>query len=278
MSLYNSWSPYNAETYIFKQRAEYRSVLDSFVSQFESIRSYNRLGSSVGDACSQLDTTWTQIRQLLTQDQAIPQTMLPDVVRRYTHASSMLEVANQDKANPSKWLRRQFQDFFNFLDGVPFPIQQSDAIRPLPNISPLGLRTELAENITYRWEEAMRCFTAEAYLSCIVMLGGLLEGLLLGVMQKNPSTANQCKSTPRSKDTGKPEGFSRWTLNEMITVARECSWLDYDAQKFSHALRDYRNLIHPHEQIQQATTPDDSSCRISFEITHKAVSDLLKAL
>jgi len=203
--------------------------------------------------------------------------MLPEVVRQYPHATSMFEVANQDKTNPSTWLRRQFQDFFNFLDGMP-PVKQLDEIRPLPDISPLGLRSELAGNIVYRWEEAMRCLTAKAYLSCIIMLGGLLEGILLGMIQKYPGKANQCQSTPHSKDTGKPEGFSRWTLNDMIAVARECSWLDYDTQKFSHALRDYRNLVHPHEQIRQSTTPDESSCRISFEVTQKAIFDLLKVV
>ena len=264
---------YNPESTLY---TELRSVLDGFTSRFELIRP-NYRSNMMRDACSQLDEDWVRIRQVFLRDQIIPREALPEVFWQYSHASSMFDVANQD-IDPSLWLRKQFHEFFNFLDGGPLPGKSTDDIRPLPDISPLGLWPELAENIVYRWEEARICFTAKAYLSCIVMLGGLLEGLLLGVIQKNPDKANQCKSTPRSKDTGKPERFSNWTLNNMITVARECGWLDYDAQKFSHALRDYRNLIHPHEQIQQATTPNEGSCRISFEVAQKAISDLLKIL
>lgn len=139
---------------------------------------------------------------------------------------------------------------------------------PSPDFLSLGLKPELVESLKKRWEEAQRCDKAGAHLSAIIMMGSILEGLLLGVFEQDPETANKGRRGP-------PKKFSDWKLAEMIDVARQGGWFDLDVQKFSHALRDFRNLIHPSHQVQQKTYPDADTCRISWEVVQAAVNDLV---
>ena len=64
----------------------------------------------------------------------------------------------------------------------------------------------------------------------------------------------------------------------MINVAHELEWIDLDVKKFSHALRDFRNFIHPHEQMLQQSFPDKDTCTISWYVVQAAINDLVKKL
>jgi hypothetical protein len=131
---------------------------------------------------------------------------------------------------------------------------------------------KLAEILAQRCRESIRTFEAEAYLSTIVLLGSILEGTLLDKIQSNPEQANRSKSTP--KKDGKPLPFSEWTLSNLIAVACECDWLDRDVKAFSEALRDYRNLIHPREQLRHQIYPDAGTCQVARTVVEAALEDL----
>ena len=139
---------------------------------------------------------------------------------------------------------------------------------PSPDFLSLGLKPELVESLKNRWEEAQRCDKAGAHLSAIIMMGSILEGLLLGVFEQDPKTANKCRSAPR-------KNFSDWKLAEMIDVAHQGGWFGSHVQKFSHVLRDFRNFIHPSHQVQQKTYPDADTCSISWKVVQAAVNGLI---
>jgi hypothetical protein len=147
----------------------------------------------------------------------------------------------------------------------------------LPDFVPLVKDSELARVLEIRWEESNRTFRAEAYLSTIVLLGSILEGVLLAKVQQNPKQANQAKSAPKDQN-GKPLPFDRWRLNHLITVAHECGWLDADVRVLSYILRDYRNLVHPREQAKRGLFPDAGTCRMAQEVVAAAFEDLVKLL
>jgi hypothetical protein len=130
----------------------------------------------------------------------------------------------------------------------------------------------LANVLLLRWQESRRTLNAEAYLSTIVLLGSILEGVLLDKVQKNPKEANQAKSTPKLK--GQPLKFSEWRLTDLIAVACELKWLRQDIQAFSHTLREYRNLIHPRLQSERDVLPDQHICNIADEIVGATFDDL----
>jgi hypothetical protein len=157
-------------------------------------------------------------------------------------------------------------------------IQQD--VKPLeaPDFLSLGLEPEVGELLEDRWNEVQRCMDAGAYLSAIIMMGSLLEGLLLGVCKKNPAEANKCTSAPKDLETGKVKKFRDWTLAQMIDVAHQVEWLEKDVKDFSHALREFRNLVHPYEQIRTQAKPNADTCRISWLVVQAAVNDLAAKL
>lgn len=160
-------------------------------------------------------------------------------------------------------------------DGEP-----AEELKPLPppDFLALGLEPGVGEILQKRWEESQRCIDAEAYLSATIIMGSMLEGLLLGVCQRNPKVANQSLSAPKNRETGKVKPFTDWKLSEMIDVAHQVEWLGLDVKKFSHALREFRNLIHPYEQMMTRMNPDSDTCQISWFVVQAAVNDLAKQL
>lgn len=145
----------------------------------------------------------------------------------------------------------------------------------VPDFNQLTSDKVLANNLRQRWEEAQRCLTANAYLATVLLLGSILEGVLLVVIQANPAEANKSVKSP--KDTnGKPRSFREWSLNDYIEVTCDCGWLQGDRLRFSHALRESRNLIHPMQQRMVGGWPNENSCRICWEVVNAAIADLLK--
>ena len=147
-----------------------------------------------------------------------------------------------------------------------------------PDFLSIGLKPEIDKILKNRWDEAQRCGTVGAYLSAIIIMGSILEGLLLGIFQQYPAEANKCANAPKGLKTQKIKKFSDWKLAEMIDVAHQIGWINTDVQKFSHALRDFRNLIHPYEQMNTKIYPDADTYQISWSVVQAAVNDLVSKL
>jgi hypothetical protein len=159
------------------------------------------------------------------------------------------------------------------------PAKQESELKPLPrpNFLVLGLEPGIGELLGTRWDEAQRCVDAKAYLAANIIMGSLLEGLLLGAFQRFPRDANTSSSAPRDS-AGKVRKLHDWSLSQMIDVAHQIGWLGLDVKKFSHALRDFRNLIHPYEQMLSKANPDADTCGISWLVVQATVNDLAKKL
>ena len=153
-------------------------------------------------------------------------------------------------------------------------------LKPLPPPDFLNLDIEpgLGEILSDRWHQSQRCLNAEAYLAATIIMGSMLEGMLLSILQKFPKEANVCKSAPHDPRTRKVKYFANWSLSDMINVAHEAGWLDLDVKKFSHALREFRNLIHPYQQMIVKAFPDKDTCEISWLVVQAAANDLARKL
>lgn len=105
-------------------------------------------------------------------------------------------------------------------------------------------------------------------------MGSILEGVLLHKVEHNMKTANQAKAAPKDK-TGTTKPVHDWSLSALIDVAHEVGWLQGDVKRFSHALRDSRNIVHPYMQRLHNERPDSDTCSICWQVVRAAVSDLL---
>lgn len=143
---------------------------------------------------------------------------------------------------------------------------------PPPNFDKLRLESGISEILLNRWIEIQACIDSNATVSAVIMMGSMMEGFLMGTMQKYPRLANLASSAPKREH--KVKYFSEWTLNDMIEVAHELDWIQLDVKKFSHALRDFRNIIHPYQQLAYRTYPDQDTCYISWLVVQAACNDI----
>lgn len=156
------------------------------------------------------------------------------------------------------------------------PVKPKDKpIEAPPDFGQLVQDNSLAEILTFRWDEAQRCVRGSAHLSAIVMMGSVLEGVLLHKVESNPAIATQAKTAPKDR-TGTSKPIHEWSLSALIDVAYEVGWLQGDVKRFSHALRESRNVVHPYVQRLLQDKPDEDTCRICWQVVRAAVADLLE--
>lgn len=141
------------------------------------------------------------------------------------------------------------------------------------NISKIGLDPYFSQNITARLKEAEFCAKGEAPLSAVVMIGSILEGILLGIALMYPKDFNTAQSAPKNKE-GKVKFFQEWSLNDLIDVSTEVGCLKLDVKKFSHFVRDFRNYIHPNQQIVCKFTPDKNTALICLQVLKAAICQI----
>ena len=79
---------------------------------------------------------------------------------------------------------------------------------------------------------------------------------------------------PKKKKTGKVKQFHEWSLSGFIDVARELRIIQHDTQKFSHSLRDFRNYIHPFEQMSSGFKPREHTAKICLQVLKAAIYEI----
>lgn len=150
------------------------------------------------------------------------------------------------------------------------------AAGPTPDFTHLTSDQPLAFILAGRWREAELAFSARAYLATVVMLGSLMEGLLLAVVNQYPREANLARSAPKHKETGKAINFGEWSLSTLIEVAFENRWIQSDAKRFSHSLREFRNLVHPWLHRSTEEVPDEDTAVICWQVVKATLNDLAR--
>jgi hypothetical protein len=141
------------------------------------------------------------------------------------------------------------------------------------DISQLNLDSVVTSILQDRVAEIQACPRTKVSLGTIFLLGSTLEGVLLGCMLKDvPKFASSLKA-PKDK-SGKVRAIYDWKLSEMIDVAADMSLLGLDVKKFSHSMRDFRNYIHPYQQMSQNFNPDEHTVAICWQVFKAAFRDL----
>lgn len=142
-----------------------------------------------------------------------------------------------------------------------------------PNVQKLPIEAQAVKIIENRLVEARTAMGAGAYLSVIFLCGSVLEAVLLGAAQKEPARFNQASASPKAAD-GSVKRFFEWSLAQFIDVACEIGLLKLDVKKFSHGLRDFRNYIHPYEQMASGFSPDEHTAKVCFQVLKAALASV----
>lgn len=113
------------------------------------------------------------------------------------------------------------------------------------------------------YQEMQRAFIAQCWKSSLILAGGILEAVLGSLIEANKSAA---LASPKAK--GKPTDIGRWDLSDLIDVAVELRLVSDGLSKLSHPVREYRNLVHPGNEIRNRLTFGPEEARIGVEIVH----------
>ena len=65
-------------------------------------------------------------------------------------------------------------------------------------------------------------------------------------------------------------------MSNFIDVSHKLGFLGLDVKKYSHSLRDFRNYIHPYQQMASRFNPDIETAKISWQVLKAAIIDLSK--
>jgi hypothetical protein len=141
-------------------------------------------------------------------------------------------------------------------------------------LAKLRLDAALVKVLDDRMREAQRCIKADACLSSVILCGSVLEGLCLGYGSRQPERMNRAYQTRYEKTAPR---FHEWRLQTWIDVLTDLGDLSLNVGKFGHALRDFRNYVHPAEQLANRFAPDQHTARIGFHVVVAAIDDLLTA-
>ena len=186
------------------------------------------------------------------------------------------------KPGPAEADRAEFEAIAGRLGGSIAP-QKNDAPENEDELLKLVFQPQVFERLPVegsmskllvaRMEEARRCVDNTAYLSAVILCGSVLEGMCLGYGARHPETANRAYVAQYSKPA---PHFHDWKLAQWIEVLGRIGVLSQNVVKFGTALRDFRNYIHPAEQLANGFAPDKHTARIAFQVVVAAADDLTR--
>lgn len=142
----------------------------------------------------------------------------------------------------------------------------------VPSLTKLNIDSVTEQVISQRLSEIQVCLNSGAWLSVVFLIGSSLEAIMLHTAISNPKAFNSSISAP--KQDGKVKQFHNWSLAELINVAHAENFISMNIKKFGHAVRDFRNFIHPNQQIIARFNPDEHTAKISWQVLCATISDL----
>lgn len=118
------------------------------------------------------------------------------------------------------------------------------------------------------YSEIQRAFVAKCWKSVIILSGGAIEATLTDVLLVNETLAKSASKAPRKPD------IRNWDLADLINVSLELKFVQSGVDKLSHSVREYRNLVHPGNELRRHLTFDEEEAKIALEVFHMIHRDL----
>lgn len=135
----------------------------------------------------------------------------------------------------------------------------------------------LEEVLLSRLNELKSCLKNNIPFAAVIHSGGILETVLLEIATAHTRDFVSATTAPKDKD-GKVVQIYKWKLAALIEVAKELGYIREDVYKFCQHLRDFRNYIHPREQMARRFTPDLNTAKICWHVLKGAVAQVKKQL
>jgi len=122
---------------------------------------------------------------------------------------------------------------------------------------------ELRKILERDYIEIQRAFIAHCWKSVIILSGGTIEAILMDLLLQKQSAALAATKAPKGKSD-----ISRWDLADLINVSVELRLVTNGVERLSHPVRDYRNLVHPGNEVRNNLTFGAEEAKIALEVLH----------
>ncbi len=116
--------------------------------------------------------------------------------------------------------------------------------------------------------ELGRASIASCWKSVIILAGGAIEAILIDLLLQHESAAKTASKAPKKND------IREWDLADLINVCVERRLVSPGVERLSHSVREYRNLVHPGNEIRTGLTFDMEEAKIAIEVLHMIDRDL----
>ncbi|MBN3003573.1 hypothetical protein JW897_07455 [Chromobacterium alkanivorans] len=267
---------------IINEKSEYRSGT-KLVKFFNDLGFNDTYGQGFPSRWIFTEDRLTKINGTPTLDQCIKNTFAPvNFVDRIHALDLLINEFNQYLAF-DKWkiIRREADITFQRLEKIevnnnkPKDLENEFLSREFTDIelTALHLENAITNVLQHRIKEIEKCFNSGSPLAVILLAGSALEGILLGVAIQHPRQFNSTKSSPKDSHS-KVKPFYEWSLSSLIDVAKELNLIQHDTHKFSHSLRDFRNYIHPFEQLSSGFSPREHTAKICLQVLRAAIHEI----
>ena len=122
---------------------------------------------------------------------------------------------------------------------------------------------KLLEVLRLDFNEAQKSFAVGACKACGLLCGGLIEGMLLDILQR-PSVANEEQLAGVAKRlklprVGQSIDWDKVSMTNLIKMSRELGLVSSTALKFAEGARDVRDTVHPRAEVRQGRVSKDEA-------------------
>lgn len=138
---------------------------------------------------------------------------------------------------------------------------------------------EIKKLLIRDWEEAQIAFKNGLYKATVVLCGTVLEALLVDALSciKEEVKSSYYQQYLIGKNKGnKPLKIENWRLYQLIEIAKQQGVISSNVAKFSHIVRDYRNLIHLWAQKREQLQVDSHIASAVVNLLTLAYNDIMK--
>lgn len=160
------------------------------------------------------------------------------------------------------------------------PIEPNDRLRYSLSKGPKQQETEfnfiqdplLRDQLEKDWDEVQRVRGVKAWKSCVILCGGILEGMLLDVLKRDQQRARSAHQKRKGKEV--PD-LDQWDLVDLVNVAKDLGMLSKSAEYLGHGLREFRNLIHPGKQVREKVGLTQEEAEIAYNVVKVCLREFL---
>ncbi len=271
---------------LINEETEYRSG-PNLVRFFNNLGSKDSYGQGFPSRWIYTDSKLTEINGKPELDVCIRSIFAPvNYIGRFDELDKLIADFNQYLAFDSQQVVRNGKDITFVKAGeIKFETKSKEVTEETFlkhefsdfSLDELNFDSAITSVLKIRTDEIKKCLSVKASLSVVLLCGSYLEGILLGLATKYPQDFNQANASPRDKD-GNVLPLYNWSLASFIDVAYELDFIKNDVKKFSHALRDFRNYIHPYQQVSSRFDPNEDTANICWQVLKASVTQISKKI